>query len=102
MSEFAMFYLAVGAVPAHWHGRVLECTVGIRAVGVELALFICLMSFDLSWTWVSADTFGVFARCTEGTRIRHVDCGAWRRSWRLMNIFALLISTAKVEVTHRR
>ena len=102
MSKFAMFYLAVGSVPAHWHGRVLECTVGIRAVGVELALFICLVSFDLSRTWVSADTFGVFARCAEGTRIRHVDCSAWRRSWRLMNIFAVLVGTAEVEVTHRR
>jgi hypothetical protein len=102
MSEFAMFYLAVGSIPTHWHGRVLECTVGIRAVGVELALFICLVSFDLSWTWVSADTFGVFARCTKGTCIRHVDCSACRRSRRLMDIFAFLVGTAEVEVTHGR
>jgi hypothetical protein len=76
VGEFAMFYLAIRPVPAHWHCRVFEWTAWIRAVWVELALFFRLVGFDLSWTRMSADTFGVFAGCSEGARIRHIDCSA--------------------------
>src|SRR2546423_13746440 len=96
-----MFHLAFGSVPAHWHRGMFKWTVRIRAIRVELALFVCLMSFDLGRTRVSAHTFGVLAGCTERTRIRHIDRSSGRSSWRLMNIFAVFVGAAEVVVAHR-
>ena len=102
MGELAVFDLAVRSVPAHWHRGVFECTVRIRAVRVEFALFICLMCLDQGGTGMAAHTFRVLAGCSEGARIGHVDRSAWRSSWRLMNIFAVSVGTPKIEMTHRR
>lgn len=101
MGELAMFYLAVGSVPAHWHRWVLKCTIRVGTIGVELALFVCLVGFDLSWTWMSPNTFGVFAGCSEGARIRHIDRNARWSGWRLVDIFAVFVGASQVEVTHR-
>jgi hypothetical protein len=102
MGELAVFDLTVRSVPAHGHRGVFEWTVRIRAVWVEFALLVCLMRFDQGWTWMPAYTFRVLASCSKGARIGHVDRDARWSSWGLMDIFAVFVGTAQVEMTHRR